>query len=166
METLEAIKLRRSVREYKEKAIPKDILEKIVDAGRFAATARNIQPWEFVVATEKAALKKIGEIAETDRFIAQSGACIAVFCSDTKYYLEDGSAATENILLAATALGVASCWVAGDKKPYCSQISSLLNVSPSYKLVSLISLGYPESEKVFKVVEKRSLASVIHWEVF
>lgn len=166
MDTLEAIKVRRSVREYKVKPITKEVLEKIVDAARFAPTARGVEPWEFVVITESNTLKKIGEIAENGRFVSNARACIAVFCSDTKYYLEDGCAATENMLLAATALGIASCWVAGDKKPYCSQISNLLNTPQTLKLISLVSLGYPESEKVFKVAGKRSLKDVLHWEKF
>jgi len=166
MDMMEAIKLRRSIREYKNKPIPKEILEKIVDAARHAPTAKNIQPWEFIVITQPETLKKIGELAQNGRFLAQAKACIAVYCSDTKYYLEDGCAATENILLAATALGIGSCWIAGDKKPYCTQISSLLNVPPTYKLVSLISLGYPESEDAFNVAEKKSLDSLIYWEKF
>ena len=166
MDTLEIIKIRRSVREYKDKPISKEILEKIIDAARFAPTARGVEPWEFIAITESATLKKIGEIAENGRFVSNAGACIAVFCGDTKYYLEDGSAATENILLAAAALGIASCWVAGDKKPYCGQINNLLGVPDSFKLVSMISLGFPESEKVFKVTRKRNLKDVLHWEKF
>jgi nitroreductase len=166
MDILQIIKIRRSVREYKDKPIPKDIIEKVIDAARFAPTARDVQPWEFVVITGPTVLKQIGEIAENGRFISKAAACIAVFCSDTKYYLEDGCAATENILLAAASLGIASCWVAGDKKPYCRQVSSLLGVPDSFKLVSLISLGYPESEKVFGVAQKRSVKEVMHWEKF
>jgi len=166
MEAIKVIKTRRSIREYLDKSIPKEALEKIVDAARFAPTARGIQPWEFIVVTEQATLKKIADIAEYGKFIAQAKACIAVICQDTKYYLEDGSAATQNMLLAATALGIGSCWVAGDKKPYCSQISSLLSVPPNFKLVSLISLGYPKSQDKFKVIEKRSIEQVMHWEKF
>ncbi len=166
MEILEIIKKRRSIRVYQDKSIPKDILEKIIDAGRFAPTARNVQPWEFIVITAPETLKKIGEMADNGRFVAQAKACIAVFCADTKYYLEDGCAATQNILLAAAALGIGSCWVAGDKKPYCSQMNSLLNVPPTFKLVSLIALGYPKSKDNFRVVEKRNLQLVIHWEKF
>ena len=166
MDTFEALKKRRSVREYQDKPIPKDALEKIVDAARFAPTARNVQPWEFIVIAKPDTLKKIAELAENGRFMAQAKACIAVFCSDTKYYLEDGCAATQNILLAAAALGIGSCWVAGDKKPYCAQISDLLNVPASFKLVSLIALGYPESKKVPQITEKRGLQDLIHWEQF
>jgi nitroreductase len=166
MDIIEVIKARRSIRVYKNKPIPKDVLEKLVDAARFAPTARGIQPWEFVVVTDTDALKKMGEVTDTGRFIAQAKACIAVFCSDTKYYLEDGCAATQNILIAATSLGIGSCWVAGDKKPYCSQVAGLLNAPASYKLVSLIALGYPEPEDGLRIKDKRALSEVTHWEKF
>jgi len=166
MDAIEALKKRRSVREFADKPIPKEILEDLVDAARLAPTARNVQPWEFIVVTERAALIKTGEIAETGRFIAQAAACIAVFCSDTKYYLEDGCAATENILVAAAAHGIGSCWVAGDKKPYCVAIGSLLDVPASFKLISLIALGYPKTKDAFKIAEKRSPKELIHWEKF
>ena len=164
MDIMELISIRRSVREYKDSPIPKDVLEKLVDAARLAPTARNVQPWEFVVITQPQTMKKIASLAENGRFAASAKACIAVFCNDTKYYLEDGCAATENILLAATALGIGSCWIAGDKKPYCSQINALLNVPETFRLVSMISLGYPESEGGLKAANKRGLEEVIHWD--
>lgn len=166
MDAVEAMKIRRSVREYKDKPISKEMLEKMIDAARFAPTARNVQPWEFIVITQPDILKKIGQLAENGRFVSQAKACIAVFCSDTKYYLEDGCAATENMLIAATSLGVGSCWVAGDKKPYCNQLSDLLGVPTSFKLVSLIALGYPKSESDFRVKNKRDTAELLHWEKF
>jgi nitroreductase len=103
-------------------------------------------------------------LADYGKFIAQSPACIAVFCKDTKYYLEDGCAATQNMLVAATALGVQSCWVAGDKKPYCGAIAELLKVPSGYKLISLVALGYAETPG--KPTPKRDLQEVIHWEKF
>lgn len=166
MQPLELITKRRSIRLYKDKAISKGDLEKIIDAARFAPTARNIQPWEFVAITKQEMLKKIADLAENGRFISQSKACIAVFCSDTKYYLEDGCAATVYILLAARALGIGSCWVAGDKKHYSQDIANLLNVPNSYKLVSLIPLGYPESSSEFRIIDKRALKELMRWERF
>ncbi|MCM8799894.1 MAG: nitroreductase family protein [Candidatus Omnitrophica bacterium] len=164
MQTYQAIKKRYSCRKFIKKSIPKDLIEKLVDAGRLAPTARNIQPWEFVVITEEDKLKEIASIVETGRFIGEASCCIAVFCKDTKYYLEDGSAATENILILATDLGLGSCWVAGDKKPYSEQIRDILGVPQEFKLVSLIALGYPAEEKPF--LEKRRLNELIHWEKF
>lgn len=166
MDFIDTLKKRRSIREYKDKPIPKESLEKLVDAARFAPTARGVEPWEFIIITDKTVLKKLGDLAENGRFLADASACIAVYCKDTKYYLEDGCAATVNILLAATVLGIGSCWVAGDKKPYCDQISKMLNVPDSLKLISLVSLGYPESQDSFKTINKRSVNDVTHWQKF
>jgi nitroreductase len=163
METQKAIRERYSCRSFLSKQIPKEIIEKLIDAARLAPTARNIQPWEFVVVTQKERLKKIGSLAQSGPFIADSACCIAIFCKDTKYYLEDGCAATENILLCATDLGLGSCWVAGDKKPYAEEIRKFLEVPEGFKLVSLIALGYPKEKKS---TDKRPLEEVIHWEKF
>ena len=164
METFESISKRSSVREYQSKPIDKSLLEKLVDAGRRAPTARAVEPWEFVVITNRDTLKKLGQIASSGSFIKGAASCIAVFCSDTKYYLEDGSAATENILLAAADLGLGACWVAGDKKPYMSEVSALLHAPRNLKLVSLISLGWPKEQTA--QVKSRKLENVIHWDRF
>ena len=116
METLDALAKRASVRDYMNQPVPNDMLEKLVDAGRRAPSARAVEPWEFVVITERAMLDRLAGIISTGVFLKQATACIVIFCRDTKYYLEDGSAATENILLAATDLGLGTCWIAGDKK--------------------------------------------------
>jgi nitroreductase len=91
-------------------------------------------------------------------------ACIVVFCRDTKYFLEDGCAATENILIAVAALGLGACWVAGDKKRYADQVRQMLGVPEGYRLVSLLPVGYPAARPARK--QKRPLDSVLHWERF
>jgi len=166
MENLELLKFRRSIRLFRDKQISRADLEKLIDAARFAPTAKNVQPWEFVVVTDKHKLKDLSELGENAKLMAQAAAGIAVFCVDTKYYLEDGCAATCNILLAATALGIGSCWIAGDKKPYSEQVNTLLNASSGMKLISLIALGYPQDEGAFKIMEKRSSKELLHWEKF
>ncbi len=166
MDLIELIKKRRSVREFADRLIPKEVLENIIDAGRFAPTARNVQPWRFVAVTEKETLQKIAGITEHGKFIASSGACVLVFSEDTKYYLEDCSAATQNIMLAAAASGIGSCWVAGDKKAYVKEFNLLLGVPENLKIVSLICLGYPVTDKVFRIMEKKNLKEILHWEKF
>ena len=166
MNMLELVKSRRSIRVYQDKEVPKQALEEIVDCARFAATARNVQPWEFVAITSAEMLKKIAGVTDHGKFLSEAKACIAVFCSDTKYYLEDGCAATENILISAAMLGIGSCWIAGDKKPYCVEVGRLLNVPQEYKLVSLVALGYPQDENSFKLTDKRPLKELLHWERF
>ena len=166
MKNLELLRARRSIRAFQDKNIPKESLEMIIDAARFAPTARNVQPWEFVAITNKDKLRELAGLAENGRFLAQAAACVAVFSADTKYYLEDGCAATCNILLAATALGIGSCWVAGDKKPYCPQVSALLNAPIGMKLISLIALGYAQEKAAFNQAPKRKLLELLHWEGF
>ena len=164
MGTFDSISKRASVRVYQSKTIEKSLLEKLVDAGRRAPTARAVEPWEFVVITNNDILKKLGEIATSGSFIKDAASCIVIFCKDTKYYLEDGCAATENILLAAQDLGLGACWVAGDKKPYAGEISKLLGAPSDLKLVSLIPLGRPKTKA--EQVKNRNLEDVIHWEKF
>ncbi len=164
MDTQKALISRRSICRYKDQPIPESIIEQIIDAARLAPTANNQQPWEFIVVIEQDMREKIAELATYGKFIAQAAACVAVYCKDSKYYLEDGSAATQNILLSAWAHGVGSCWVAGDKKPYCQPISQLLGVPEDYKLVSLIALGYAAESP--KLHHKRALAEVLHLEKF
>ena len=160
-EVIKLLKERRSIRKYQKKEVPEDIIKGIIDCARFAPTAINIQPWEFIVITEEEMRKKIADITDYGKFIAEAPVCVAVFCKDTKYYLEDGSAATTYILLAAKAYGLGSCWVAGDKKYYAEDIRKLLGVPDGYKLVSLISIGYPAENPV---KGKRSLEEVFHKE--
>ena len=163
MDAIEMLKTRRAVRAYTSEPVPKKTIQDIVDCGRLAATAINIQPWEFVVVMDPALRRRLAETSDHGKFIADAPVCVVVLCQATKYYLEDGSAATENILLAARAHGLGACWVAGDKKPYASRICRLVGAPPDFKLVSLIPIGYPaESPKK----TKRPLSAVLHWEKY
>ncbi len=164
METLEAIKKRQSIRKYLTKSVDKELIEKVINAGRLAATARNVQPWKFVVVTNRAKLDKLVEINDYADFLKEAPACILVFCKkDAKYYLEDGCAATQNILIAATALGLGTCWIAGAKKTYIDKIAALVNAPENYTLVSSIALGYP-IENHPSQPSKFSLKEVLCWE--
>jgi nitroreductase len=164
MDALQALKTRRSVRSYKPDPVPAQIVDDIVDCGRLAATARNRQPWEFVVVTDAAVRRQLAELIETGRFIAEAPVCIVVFCADTKYFLEDGSAAIQNLLVAARAHGLGSCWVAGDKKPYAAPVAALLHAPAAHKLIGLVAVGYATEET--PLPPKRSLSEVLHRERF
>jgi nitroreductase len=164
MEALEAIRTRRSVRSFTANPVPREIIEQIIDGARLAPSANNIQPWEFVVVTDQTTRERIANLTDYGRFIAHAPVCIAVFCKNTRYYLEDGCAATENILIGACALGLSSCWVAGDKKRYAGEINRILGVPGSHKLISLLALGY--SSVKASAYGKRELEEVTHWEKF
>lgn len=141
---LTIIKGRRSIRKYKDTPVEEHIIMSTLEAARLAPTARNVQPWLIGVVRDKERLAKLGEMADTGSFIKDAAVCFAVFTKkDHKYFIEDGSAATMQIIMALQSFGVGTCWVAGDKKPYAEDVRKLLNVPESYTLISLIPAGYP-----------------------
>ena len=138
------IKSRRSVRKYKPTTIPPYVIQDVLDCGRLAPTAKNLQPWLFGAITDRDLLRQIAELTDNAPFIADASVCFAVFGRpDETYYLEDCAAATMNMIIALQNLGLGSCWVAGDKKPYAGAIRNLLDVPSEYSLVSLIPAGAP-----------------------
>ena len=163
MDAIDCMKTRRSVRTYLDKPVPKEVIEDIVDCGRLAATAINIQPWIFVAVQDSVVKKRLADITDHGKFIEQSAVCIAVLCEDTKYYLEDGCAAVQNILNAVRAHGLGACWVAGDKKAYAPEIMEALGAPSDFKLVALIPIGYSDQQPN---PQKKPLSEVIRWEKF
>ena len=164
MDALDAIRGRRSVREYENRSVPMEIVEQILDAGRMAPSAMAKEPWEFIVVTSEATRRQIAELTDYGRFIATAPVCIVVFCQNVKYYIEDGCAAVENMLLAAHALGLGACWVAGDKKPYTDAVAQVLGAPDNVRLVALIPVGYPAGP--LPPARKRPLEDCVHREKF
>jgi nitroreductase len=163
MDAIEAIKSRTSVRKYLEREIPKELLEELVDCGRLAPSGNNRQPWTFVVVTDRGLLGRIAEATEWGKFIAKAGACIAVFCSEGSTMLEDACAATESIIVAASSLGIGSCWVNSFRKAHSKGVEAMLSCPPDLELVVLLSLGYP-AEAARR--PKKELAEIIRWNGF
>lgn len=161
MDAIECMKTRRSIRVFLDQPIPRTVVEDIVDCGRLAATANNLQPWVFIAVEDPKLRKQIADVTDWGKFIAQAPVCIAVFCSKTKYFLEDGSAATQNILNAARAHGLGSCWVAGHQKQYAPKVRDILNVPDNHVLVSLVALGRAADEPG---PGKKSLDEVLLWD--
>jgi nitroreductase len=164
MDAFTTFQSRYSCREYLDKPVPRELLERIIDAGRRGPSARKVEPAFFVVVTDAVMRHKLSQIAEFGRFIAQAGACVLVFSHDTKYFLEDGCIAAENVLLAATALGLQSCWVAGHGKPYAATIAELVDAPGEAKLIAMLAIGYGKSPG--RQPEHKPLKDVLHWDKF
>ena len=159
MDALEAIRKRRSVRKYTGDPIPRADLETIVDAGRLAATGGNRQGWDFVVVTER---ETIDQLKVAAAWMETAGAIIAVVMdSSSRWWVEDGSAAIENMLIASTALGYGSCWLEGWTLPHEESFKALLGVPEEKRLLTLIPIGVPVG---WPTREKKPLDEVIHWE--
>ncbi len=163
---IHALRTRRSVRRYRPEPVTRAQLELIVDCGRLAPSANNVQQRDFVVVTEPEKLARLSELATWGKFIRDAGACVVV-CGDPQnrsVYL-DGAAAVENMLVAIHALGLASCWVQGFEKDYNAPIKELLGVPEPLVLVALIPVGHPADAST-TTPKKRPLAEVLHWERF
>jgi nitroreductase len=161
MDALEAIRQRRSVRSYTGAPIPREDLETIVDAGRLAATGSNKQPWDFIVVTERG---MIDQLKVASQWMDKAGAIIAVVMDpSSRWWLEDGSAAVENMLIAATALGYGSCWLEGYTLPREEEFKALLGIPKEKRLLTLVPIGVPVE---WPTKAKKPLAEVLHWEKY
>jgi nitroreductase len=161
MDALEAIRKRRSVREYTGEAVPRQDLEKIVDAGRLAATGSNKQPWDFIIVTDR---KMIDHLKVAAKWMEKAGAIIAVVMDpSSRWWVEDGSAAIENMLIASTALGYGSCWLEGYTLLREEEFKSLLEVPDDRRLLTLIPIGVPVE---WPTRDKKALETVLHWEKY
>ena len=161
MDALEAIRKRRSVRKYTGDPIPREDLEKIVDAGRLAASGSNQQPWDFIVVTDRGMIDQLKVAAQ---WMEKAAAIIAVVMdSSSRWWIEDGSAAVENMLIASTALGYGSCWLEGYTLPREEEFKALLDIPKEKRLLTLVPIGVPAE---WPTKEKKPLEEVIHWEKY
>lgn len=158
------IKSRHSVRKFKPDTVDRTVIADAIECARHAPTARNVQPWLFGIVQDKAVLKKIADLTDNGKFIADAAVCFAVFGEkNEKYYLEDCCAATENLILALQAHGVGSCWVAGEKKGYAEAARTLLSVPDTFTLVSLVPAGLPAD---ITIAPKKDLKKILFTEQY
>lgn len=170
METLRCIKTRRSIRKFKDKEIPKESIEKLLDAARCAPSSMDCQPWEIIIVKEKKAKEKLAELKGKENKPAILGApLILIICVDRNKsksrWIEDGTVATENILLAAHDLGLGAVYVTGfsPKDPKVElEIQKILSLPKNITPICIIPMGYPDKKPEPK--ELRSLGSMIHNE--
>lgn len=150
---MDSVMRRRSIRKYRDRTIPEEELQKILTAAMSAPSAHNQQPWELVVITERKLLDAIPEFHPYSRMLAMAPMAILVCCTmkDLKspdFWPQDCSAATENILIEATELGIGSVWLGVyPKEPIMDGFRQLLALPAEVLPFSLIALGYPAEEK-------------------
>ena len=166
MDLLEAIKGRKSIRSFLDRDVEEDVLRGVLDAGRLAPSARNLQDWRFVVVRDKETRRKLAEAARNQQFIAQAPVVIAA-CGTSDYimtcgqhtYTIDVSIAVDHITLAAYSLGLGTCWIGAF---YEDKVKEILGIPADIRVVALLPLGYPAEQPSAR--QRKSLADIVAHE--
>jgi len=173
LDVFDAIKKRRSVRAYTSEEVSDEDIEQLIEAARLAPSAGNIQPWEFVI-VRNAEIKRRLAIAALHQTFIEEAPVVIVVCADVArsswgygsrganlYCLQDTAAATENILLAAQALGLATCWVGAFHE---EEVAKVVNTPRNVRPVAIVPVGRPAEKP--GVPPKRSMREIVHHEAF
>ena len=169
--TLEAIRQRRSVHQFLSEPVGDEQLEAILEAGRWAPSALNSQPWDFVVVTDPQTRSQIGTILEqitlSWKGFAAAPAMIVVAVSprgDPDHFVEDGAIAAQNICLAAHSIGLASSWAGVyGKKAVDKALKKLLALPLTHRVIAVIPVG--TAARVGRRT-RRPLAEIVHRDRF
>lgn len=150
MDALDAIHTRRSIRKFEQRTVPEELVERLLAAAMQAPSARNQQPWQFVVIDDHALLAKIPEFMPNASMVAQAPIAILV-CGDLKleksegYWVVDCAAAVQNMLLAAHALGLGAVWCGVYPRPNrMESLKQMLGLPEEVQAHSLVVFGYPD----------------------
>lgn len=170
MDAIKAIMTRRSIRKYKKKSVPKELIMKLLDAARQAPSAYNDQPWEFIIVKNKETMKKILQYKKSKFMI---NAPVWICCgynkkkSSTELNLENTALAIENLLITAHALGLGAVYTGAydpDDPSLENAINKALKLPKSVKIVSIVCTGWPDEEPRDK--KMRPLEDMTHFETF
>ncbi len=147
---LDLIKQRRSIRQYTAAPVSDADIQVLLEAAMAAPSGSNRQPWEFVVVRDRALCRKLGDTHAYSKMAAEA-AVVFVVCGHearSAHWVEDTSAATQNLLLAAASLGLGAVWVAvyphADREEYVRQ---LLGIPRELRILCLVPAGHPAESK-------------------
>lgn len=173
MDLFEAIKTRRSVRAFTEEDVSDEDVRRLIDAARRAPSAGNIQPWEFVIVRSSEVKRMLAAAALNQTFIEEAPVVVVV-CADqirsgrgygrrgfNLYCIQDTAAATQNLLLAATALGLGACWVGAFRE---EEVSKAVKAPRGVRPVAIVPIGHPAERPWPR--PRRSIDEIIHRETF
>ncbi len=152
MDTLEALHTRRSIRKYQDRPVSEELIRKVIAAAAMAPSARNAQPWQFVVIDDRELLGEIPRTCPHASMVRHAPLAILI-CGDLDleksegYWPQDCAAAAENLLLAAHALGLGAVWCGVyPREPRMEGLRQLLGLPERVIAHSLIVLGYPAEQ--------------------
>ncbi|MBP7734958.1 MAG: nitroreductase [Spirochaetes bacterium] len=144
---INAISTRRSIRKYTKDTITGDCIEAILEAGRWAPSGLNNQPWSFVTIQDAGIRNSLSALTEYSRIIKECNACIYVFYDVSEGYNRDKDilsigACIQNMLLAAHSLKIGSVWL-GEILNRKTEVNDLLDIGPDHELMAVIAMGHP-----------------------
>lgn len=145
---LNTIYARRSIRSYDPRPVEAEKVEEVLRAAMYAPSARNRRPWHFVVVDDRVLLEKIMEVHPHSKMLRTAPVCVLV-CGDRAqeapgYHIIDCAAATQNMLLAACALGLGTCWLGVEpRRERMEPIAELFSLPEGIVPFALVALGYP-----------------------
>lgn len=148
MDVMEAIRKRRSIRSYQDKPVEQEKLNRILEAGRLAPSARNLQEWRYVVVTDRTTRQKLMKAARGQSFVGQAPVVIAA-CAETDNYTMtcgqlsypiDVAISIDHMTLKAVEEGLGTCWVGAF---YEDEAKKILGIPEEIRVVDLLILGYP-----------------------
>jgi nitroreductase len=173
-EVLETIKNRRSVLRFDDTQVQDDEVLAILEAGRWAPSWINKQPWSFIVIRDQKTKDQLSEIVPTTfvQGLKEAPLCVAVTVNadeDPYHHVEDGAAASENMALAAHSLGLNSSWIGvydvkNQKNSAESKVKQILEVPKSYRVISLLPIGHVKYEARKK--DRKTLRQIVYQEKF
>jgi len=153
-----------AVRSYTDKHVPREVVARIVEAGRLSASSENRQPWHFVVVEERATLQAIGKILTYGGYAAEASFAIAVFIEkESRFARSDGSRAIQNMILTAWSEGVGSNWTGFGTMP---AIEQLLGAPESFVGLAVVPFGYPAEKLGRGHKDRKPLGEVASRERF
>ena len=157
----EVVEKRRSIRRYKSTPVPKEKILRVLEAARVAPSAGHRQPWHFIVVEDKETIRKLAK----SEWAAEAPVMIVGLADEPAspgWCLNDLGIALEHIVLAATNLGLGTCWMGQTGRE--EMIKSLLGIPDNFKVVAVVPMGVPDETPSPK--ERKSLDAIVSWEKY
>jgi len=161
MDTFEAVRTLLAVRSYQDKPVPDAVVHRIVEAGRLTGSGMNGQPWHFIVVRDREMLRRLGALASSGRYVAQSPLAVVVATDKSRFAVSDASRAIQSMLLAAWADGVGSNWVGFGG---LDAVKPLLDIPAALDVLAILPFGYPARAVGRGKKERKALREVAHLE--
>ena len=167
MNITELIKYRKSVRAWADKPVDDETVEKIIDAARFAPSAKNLQDWRVIAVRDLELKAKMTDVARGQKFVGKAPVILAI-CGDTSTGMMsceiprsvvDATILIDHITLVASGEGLGTCWIGSFDQEACRK---LLGVPEGWEVVELLPLGYPANPSPVNKTRK-SVAELLSW---